>query len=58
MHSIIHMLLNQHPEMYDPKRREALRLYRYRGVDHSPISKYILTPYWNWAVTLLPMWMA
>ncbi|KAI9149682.1 hypothetical protein H9P43_009859 [Blastocladiella emersonii ATCC 22665] len=35
-----------------------LRLYKYSAVDKSPVSKYILQPYWNWAVTLFPMWMA
>ncbi|KAJ3372965.1 hypothetical protein GGF31_001502 [Allomyces arbusculus] len=37
---------------------QNLRLYRYSAVDKSPVSKYILQPYWNWAVTLFPMWMA
>ncbi|KAI9222793.1 CDP-alcohol phosphatidyltransferase-domain-containing protein [Blastocladiella britannica] len=35
-----------------------LRLYRYSAVDKSPTSQYILRHYWNWAVTLFPMWMA
>ena len=52
------IILSQHKEMYEPERAAGLRSYRYKGVDKSPISKYILTPYWNWAVTLLPIWMA
>lgn len=44
--------------MYAPERAEGLRAYRYAGVDRSPISRYILTPYWNWAVRFLPLWMA
>ena len=44
--------------MYEPERVAGLRSYSYKGMDRSPISKYILTPYWNWAVTLLPKWMA
>lgn len=52
------LFLNQHPEMYEPERAAGLRSYRYQGVDKSPISKYILTPYWNWAVKFLPLWMA
>ncbi|KAF9366224.1 hypothetical protein BGX34_005150 [Mortierella sp. NVP85] len=35
-----------------------LRLYKYGCVDKSPVTKYILSHYWNWAVTLFPMWMA
>lgn len=58
MAAIMSLLLNQYPEMYTPERAAGLRAYRYRGVDKSPISKYILTPYWNWAVGLLPLWMA
>lgn len=56
--NIFSLLLNQHKEMYAPERAAGLKSYRYRGVDKSPISKYILTPYWSWAVTFLPMWMA
>ncbi|CAG8588958.1 7753_t:CDS:2 [Paraglomus occultum] len=35
-----------------------LRLYKYASIDKSPLSKYILRPYWDWAVKLFPMWMA
>ncbi|KAF9284575.1 hypothetical protein BGZ74_001708 [Mortierella antarctica] len=35
-----------------------LRLYKYGCVDKSPVTKYVLSHYWNWAVTLFPMWMA
>lgn len=55
---VLGVFLSQHREMYEPERAAGLRSYRYKGVDKSPISKYILTPYWNWAVTFLPMWMA
>lgn len=58
MKALLHLLLNPHPEMYARDRADGLRAYRYRGIDKSPISKYILTPYWNWAVRLLPKWMA
>lgn len=58
MANIFSLILKQHEEMYEPDRAAGLRSYRYRGVDKSPISKYILTPYWNWAVKFLPMWMA
>jgi len=35
-----------------------LKLYKYSAIDKSPISNYVLKPYWNWAVTLFPLWMA
>ncbi|KAF8949620.1 hypothetical protein BGZ46_005038, partial [Entomortierella lignicola] len=35
-----------------------LRLYKYGCIDKSPVTKYFLSHYWNWAVTLFPMWMA
>ncbi|PJF19383.1 hypothetical protein PSACC_00769 [Paramicrosporidium saccamoebae] len=44
--------------MYAEERLQPLRTYQYRGIDRSPISRYVLTPYWNWAVTLFPLWMA
>ncbi|CCG84349.1 protein of unknown function [Taphrina deformans PYCC 5710] len=36
----------------------ALKLYKYAAVDKSPLSYYILTPFWNYATTLFPMWVA
>ncbi|KAI9189453.1 hypothetical protein H9P43_000886 [Blastocladiella emersonii ATCC 22665] len=38
--------------------RGNLRKYKYAGADHSLVSRYVLQPYWNWLVTLVPMWMA
>ncbi|CEJ02843.1 hypothetical protein RMCBS344292_16837 [Rhizopus microsporus] len=35
-----------------------LRLYKYAAVDKSPITKYILRPYWDFAITLFPRWIA
>ncbi|KAH9892998.1 CDP-alcohol phosphatidyltransferase [Xylariomycetidae sp. FL2044] len=35
-----------------------LRSYKYSAVDKSPVSKYILRPYWNAFVELLPLWLA
>ena len=40
------------PSSIDP------RSYRYAGVDKSPIARYILTPYWNYVTTLMPLWLA
>ncbi|KAM7206947.1 Cholinephosphotransferase 1 [Rhypophila sp. PSN 637] len=35
-----------------------LKTYKYSAVDKSPISHYILRPYWNAFVELLPLWIA
>ncbi|KAL0074986.1 CDP-alcohol phosphatidyltransferase-domain-containing protein [Phycomyces blakesleeanus] len=37
---------------------ENLKYYKYAAVDKSFITKYILVHYWNWAITLFPMWIA
>lgn len=44
--------------VHDQSRLSALRLYKYAAVDKSPLSYYVLTPYWNYATTLFPLWMA
>ncbi|KAJ3463643.1 hypothetical protein MRS44_008429 [Fusarium solani] len=35
-----------------------LKLYKYSSVDLSPVSKYVLGPFWNASVSLLPLWIA
>lgn len=35
-----------------------LKSYKYSAVDKSPVSNYILRPYWNAFVELLPLWLA
>ncbi|KAK6859717.1 CDP-alcohol phosphatidyltransferase class-I family [Apiospora arundinis] len=35
-----------------------LKSYKYSAVDLSPVSEYILKPYWNAVVELLPLWLA
>ncbi|KAI8929048.1 CDP-alcohol phosphatidyltransferase-domain-containing protein [Entophlyctis helioformis] len=37
---------------------DNLKDYKYSAMDLSPISKYIMQPYWTWATTLFPMWIA
>ncbi|KAI8147685.1 CDP-alcohol phosphatidyltransferase-domain-containing protein [Fennellomyces sp. T-0311] len=37
---------------------ENLRYYKYAAIDKSYVTKYILSHYWNWAITLFPMWIA
>ncbi|KAJ3372191.1 hypothetical protein HDU91_004126 [Kappamyces sp. JEL0680] len=46
------------PDAVDQKGLQGLAKYKYSAVDKSPISKYILQPYWSWAATLFPIWMA
>ncbi|KAK4514582.1 uncharacterized protein ATC70_002180 [Mucor velutinosus] len=40
------------------KQIDSLRLYKYAAVDKSPISRYILKHYWDFAITLFPRWIA
>lgn len=35
-----------------------LKSYKYSAVDKSPVSKYILGPWWNAFVNILPLWLA
>ncbi|EGG05258.1 uncharacterized protein MELLADRAFT_36939 [Melampsora larici-populina 98AG31] len=46
------------PHYIPRNRRQNLSKYKYSGEDHSIVSKYVLTPYWNRLVTYFPMNMA
>ncbi|KAG6765770.1 hypothetical protein POTOM_029827 [Populus tomentosa] len=35
----------------------ALHKYKYSGVDHSCVAKYVLQPFWTRFVNLFPLWM-
>ncbi|KAI0066531.1 Choline/ethanolaminephosphotransferase [Artomyces pyxidatus] len=35
-----------------------LKNYKYKGVDKSLLSNYVLNPFWTWFVTLWPTWVA
>ncbi|XWS34265.1 hypothetical protein CRYUN_Cryun21dG0025600 [Craigia yunnanensis] len=35
----------------------ALRRYKYSGVDHSYLAKYVLQPFWSRFVNFFPLWM-
>ncbi|RYR27423.1 hypothetical protein Ahy_B01g051457 isoform C [Arachis hypogaea] len=35
----------------------ALHRYKYSGVDHSYVAKYVLQPFWTRFVTVFPLWM-
>ncbi|PSR72058.1 hypothetical protein PHLCEN_2v12088 [Hermanssonia centrifuga] len=37
---------------------DNLKKYAYKGVDKSLLSRFVLTPFWNWLVTLWPTWVA
>ncbi|PSS21699.1 Choline/ethanolaminephosphotransferase [Actinidia chinensis var. chinensis] len=36
----------------------ALHRYKYSGVDHSYVAKYVLQPFWSRFVNFFPLWMA
>nr|XP_043631974.1 choline/ethanolaminephosphotransferase 1-like [Erigeron canadensis] len=36
---------------------KALHRYKYSGVDHSYVAKYVLQPFWTRFVTFFPLWM-
>lgn len=42
------------PHYIPRSRRENLAKYKYSGADHSIVSKYLLSPYWNNLVKLFP----
>ena len=44
--------------MIPKKNLPFLKQYKYSAIDQSPISRYLLQPYWQWLVNFLPMWMA
>ena len=35
----------------------ALHRYKYSGVDHSYVAKYVLQPFWSRFVHFFPLWM-
>ncbi|KAF3586287.1 hypothetical protein F2Q69_00026572 [Brassica cretica] len=35
----------------------ALHRYKYSGVDHSYLAKYVLQPFWTRFVKVFPLWM-
>lgn len=37
---------------------QALSKYKYQAEDHSILKKLFLGAYWDWAVELVPMWVA
>ncbi|KAI8893282.1 CDP-alcohol phosphatidyltransferase-domain-containing protein, partial [Globomyces pollinis-pini] len=51
-------MLEWYPNVVSDEALKGLKKYKYSAVDLSPISKYILSPYWTWAATLFPIWMA
>jgi ethanolaminephosphotransferase len=40
------------------KNLDNLKLYKYSSIDNSPISKYVLKPFWQKFLLLFPMWLA
>lgn len=46
------------PHYIPRNKRENLAKYKYSGADHSIVSKYLLSPYWNNLVKIFPKNMA
>ncbi|KAI8906250.1 CDP-alcohol phosphatidyltransferase-domain-containing protein [Gorgonomyces haynaldii] len=45
-------------DVVSQKHLKNLVHYKYSSLDLSPIANYILQPYWRWATTLFPLWLA
>lgn len=41
-----------------PRQFEGLDKYKYSSVDKSILSRRVLTPWWNWLITLFPYTLA
>ncbi|CAF2474109.1 unnamed protein product [Rotaria sp. Silwood2] len=41
-----------------PAHLKGLDAYKYNAVDTSPVSLYIMQPFWNWCVEFFPRWFA
>ncbi|OLY81969.1 putative CDP-alcohol phosphatidyltransferase class-I family protein 3 [Smittium mucronatum] len=57
----VQYIMNKLPsgaEYVNEESLKNLKLYKYSAVDKSYLTKYVLSHYWNWAVTLFPLWMA
>ncbi len=37
---------------------KGFETYQYRARDTSPLSIYVMHPFWNWVVTFTPLWVA
>ncbi|XP_030376746.1 ethanolaminephosphotransferase 1 [Scaptodrosophila lebanonensis] len=56
MHQLMRQLLN-----YKYLTREQINgfdNYKYSAIDTSPLSKYVMHPFWNWLVEFFPRWFA
>jgi ethanolaminephosphotransferase len=40
------------------KIKKGFERYKYNCRDTSPLSNYVMHPFWNWAVQYLPLWLA
>jgi ethanolaminephosphotransferase len=50
--------MENYPRAIAPQGLKNLKKYKYSAIDKSPVSKYILQPYWTYVATLFPIWMA
>eukprot|EP00128_Syssomonas_multiformis_P002934 Colp12_sorted_trinity150504_noHs@1224 len=40
------------------KQLDGLKKHKYSSSSASPFDKYVMTPFWNWLVSLIPLWLA
>jgi hypothetical protein len=57
VHKVIDQSILQHRYISN-QGLENLKQYKYHSGLSSFLDRVILTPFWDWAVTLVPMWMA
>lgn len=46
------------PKFIPQEGLEALNEYKYSAEDHSILTKLFLKRFWDWVVTLFPLWVA
>lgn len=52
------LVLGENIHALDSTSLAPLKTYQYKSVDESPLSKYILNPYWTWCSQFMPRWLA
>jgi hypothetical protein len=46
------------PKFIPQEGLDALKHYKYSAEDHSILTKWFLKRFWDWVVTLFPLWVA
>lgn len=45
-------------EYINKEHLNGLDKYKYSAVDNSPLSRYVMSPFWDWCVKFYPLWLA